>query len=286
MEGYWHWSFYISAFYVVSIFALQRWMRDRKKFDLRRPLFLWSLTLSLFSINGWLVVGLPHVIYFYTEGWERSVCDALFVEKRAGLWSFMFIVSKLPELMDTYFIVLRKQKLIFLHWYHHITVFIYCWYHYPQMIVPSQWFITMNYFVHAIMYAYYAIRASGRFKPPLWVNMFITALQLSQMVIGVYVNIFVYNRMTSDLNWHCDGKAEKSYWYIYISCTMYFTYFVLFIHFFCSSYIWSKPRSPEITGSTIPNHVYTDHRNGNIAKMKLESKSAITNRTINGILCH
>ena len=30
--------------------------------------------------------------------------------------------------MDTAFIVLRKRKLIFLHWYHHATVLLVCWY--------------------------------------------------------------------------------------------------------------------------------------------------------------
>jgi elongation of very long chain fatty acids protein 6 len=29
--------------------------------------------------------------------------------------------------VDTLFIVLRKKPLIFLHWYHHITVLLFCW---------------------------------------------------------------------------------------------------------------------------------------------------------------
>ncbi len=45
-------------------------------------------------------------------------------------WAFCF--SKLPELIDTVFIVLRKQPLIFLHWYHHASVLVYCWFSYQD----------------------------------------------------------------------------------------------------------------------------------------------------------
>ena len=69
------------------------------------------------------------------------------------------IVHQLPELVDTVFIVLRKQKLIFLHWYHHITVLIYCWYSFSQYTAPARWFVVMNFVVHSIMYTYYAFRA-------------------------------------------------------------------------------------------------------------------------------
>lgn len=39
----------------------------------------------------------------------------------------MFVFSKVPELGDTVFIILRKRPLIFLHWYHHVTVLLYTW---------------------------------------------------------------------------------------------------------------------------------------------------------------
>ena len=57
VEEYWHWSFYISIFYVVTIFSLQAWMEKREKFNLRRPLFVWSTMLAVFSVCGFWMNG-------------------------------------------------------------------------------------------------------------------------------------------------------------------------------------------------------------------------------------
>ncbi len=84
------------------------------------------------------------------------LCNFLsFIENNrvCGFWTWMFILSKVPELGDTVFIVLRKQKLIFLHWYHHVTVLLYTWYSFAGFVAPGRWFITMNYMVHSIMYS-------------------------------------------------------------------------------------------------------------------------------------
>ena len=237
MQEYWHWSIHISGAYILSIFALQRWMRDRERYELREPLFVWSLTLSLFSFYGFSISGIEHVRYFYVHGWERATCDRVIIDKQFGLWSFLFCFSKLPELLDTYFIVLRKQKLIFLHWYHHVTVFIYCWYHWSYKVTPGQWFITANYFVHAIMYLYYAVRASGRYRPPTWINISITLFQLFQMFFGTYVNIYVFGRMIADPNWRCDERVETSYFHVSWAFAMYASYFFLFANFFFKTYV-------------------------------------------------
>lgn len=241
MNGIWHYSFFISLFYVISIFALQNYMRDRPKYHLRGPLMVWSLLLSAFSFSGFFRAGLHHLLYMVNYGWGRSVCDPVLNET---VWSFLFCFSKLPELIDTYFIVLRKQRLIFLHWYHHITVFIYCWFSYSYITNPQQWFITMNYFVHSIMYLYYAIRASSFYRPPVWVNIVITSLQLLQMAVGVWVNIYIFINMRADPEWYCDGKIETTYTYVYLAFAMYASYLVLFANFFYTAYIYKKaPRS-------------------------------------------
>ena len=217
-------------------------MKNREPYNLRRPLFIWSLGLSLFSFVGIYNCSIPHWRLLITEGFQASVCGKLMHNGSPGLWMWLFVLSKAPELIDTYFIMLRKQKLIFLHWYHHITVFIYSWYHFTKQIYVAQWFCNMNYTVHAVMYLYYAVRASGYYRPPKWVNMFITVLQLAQMFMGVAVIGFIYHKM-SDPSWRCDGTMETTFFYVYCSFAMYFSYFVLFVHFFYSTYMKPPPKS-------------------------------------------
>ncbi len=66
-------------------------------------------------------------------------------------------------------------------------MFIYCWYSYAFPISTGIWFGVINFSVHGVMYAYYAVRASGR-RPPKWVAQCVTSIQLSQMFGGKYVS--------------------------------------------------------------------------------------------------
>jgi len=230
-------TFVISTIYVISIFTLQQIMKNRQKYNLRGPLMTWNLFLALFSMLGFVINSLFQWQYALLYGWKRSVCDLIMLKGQEGIFSFLFCFSKLPELLDTYFVVLRKQKLIFLHWYHHVTVFIYCWYSYSSITSPQQWFITLNYFIHFIMYSYYTVRASGVCRPPIWINMIITSLQIFQMVVGVVINVYVLGNMVVDQKWYCDGKIETTYSYVLFALAMYASYFALFAQYFFKAYI-------------------------------------------------
>ena len=56
-------------------------------------------------------------------GLQYAMCDSrLYAGSTVGgLWAFLFPLSKLFELVDTVFILLRKRNVIFLHWYHHLS---------------------------------------------------------------------------------------------------------------------------------------------------------------------
>jgi hypothetical protein len=99
----------------------------------------------------------------------KNVCDT-FGTGEAGFWSWLFVISKFPELIDTIFIILRKKPLIFLHWYHHVTVLVYCWQSYTTQNSAGIYFIAMNYFVHAIIVRHVVIRSLFFFYLPLFLH--------------------------------------------------------------------------------------------------------------------
>ncbi|GAB6020855.1 hypothetical protein CHUAL_003505 [Chamberlinius hualienensis] len=231
----WKQCFYYVGLYMVLIFGGRHYMQSRPRFELRGPLFFWNLFLALFSIFG-SIRTLPEIFYVLREfGFHHSVCNPSFVEhtKVSGFWTWMFILSKVPELGDTVFIVLRKQPLIFLHWYHHVTVLLYAWYSYAGHTAPGRWFMVMNYAVHSCMYSYYALKAL-RFKIPRHLSMFITTAQLGQMVFGCYINVYGYQKKAAGEQCHVTDENIK------ISLLMYFSYFVLFSHFFYNAYLHRK----------------------------------------------
>ncbi|XP_026172271.1 elongation of very long chain fatty acids protein 6-like [Mastacembelus armatus] len=226
----WSKAFLLCGLYVVLVFGGQHFMRERPKLNLRKPLVLWSLGLAVFSIIGTLRTGLYMLNMLMNGGFRQSVCDTRFYSAPVSkFWAYAFVLSKGPELGDTAFIVLRKQRLIFLHWYHHITVLLYSCYAYKSQTVGGTWFITMNYGVHSLMYTYYAARAAG-VRVPRACAMIITTAQILQMVIGLAVLGLVYLWM-HDV--HCPSSLSNLAW----GCLMYLSYLILFASFFYNSYL-------------------------------------------------
>ncbi|RXM29778.1 Elongation of very long chain fatty acids protein 6 [Acipenser ruthenus] len=175
-----------------------------------------------------------------TSGFKQSVCDQSFYSGPVSkFWAYAFVLSKAPELGDTVFIVLRKQRLIFLHWYHHITVLLYSWYSYKDRVAGGGWFMTMNYLAHALMYSYYAARAAG-VRVPRPLAMLITTTQIAQMVMGLVVSGLVFF-------WMQDGRCFSYLDNILWASLMYLSYLFLFLSFFYQTYIKGGSRSSKKT---------------------------------------
>jgi len=150
-----------------------------------------------------------------------------------ALWMGMFCISKLPELVDTVFLVLRKKPVIFLHWYHHLTVLLYCWHAYHHTIPPGIWFASMNYTVHGIMYFYYFLMATGRYKLASRFSGVVTSLQILQMIIGSAVMGFSGYLFLTEGSERCYNNREN----VLLGFAMYISYFALFAAFAVKRYL-------------------------------------------------
>jgi len=87
--------------------------------DTRNLLAAWNAFLCIFSFMG-AIRTVPHMLYLVgNSSFEDTICtppDHEWGVGATGLWVQLFILSKIPELIDTFFIVQRKRPLIFLHW--------------------------------------------------------------------------------------------------------------------------------------------------------------------------
>ncbi|XP_033123902.1 elongation of very long chain fatty acids protein 6-like [Anneissia japonica] len=229
---YWHYGIYISIVYLLTIFSIQKWMKSRAAFSLRPQLFMWNVLLAIFSIGGALRCS-PFLVYALVyDSFHDSACNSEYYANN-GFWGAAFAFSKVVELGDTIFVVLRKQKLIFLHWYHHISVMICTFIVFGNQSSVGFWFCGMNYAVHAIMYPYYALRAAG-IRTPRIIPMCITTIQLVQMFLGMFVVGYACTmRLTGQRCETTDGRL------IY-SSLMYLSYTILFAQFFHNAYLKRK----------------------------------------------
>eukprot|EP00730_Choanoeca_flexa_P014539 TRINITY_DN6395_c0_g1_i1.p1 TRINITY_DN6395_c0_g1~~TRINITY_DN6395_c0_g1_i1.p1 ORF type:complete len:282 (+),score=56.63 TRINITY_DN6395_c0_g1_i1:137-982(+) len=232
LDTYFYWILACAVGYLPVIFALQAAMQSRKPFQLKRVLFAWNVALVVFNLYSMYYL-VPRVVsyafrgQFYTQSCKA---DPTFLKGPSSHAVMLFALSKVPEMLDTVFLVLRKRPVIFLHWFHHITVMLYCWsvLYSPQSNIDEGTegaiFGAINSVVHVIMYSYYAARVVG-YKPPG--AMFITTIQLAQMVVGASVagyRVFMCDNITR--TWHARAGVA-----------MYGCYFYLFGEFFVRRYM-------------------------------------------------
>ncbi|NWR37290.1 ELOV6 protein, partial [Tachuris rubrigastra] len=229
-------SLIFGAIYLILVFGIQHFMKERRAYHLRKPLTLWSLSLTLFSAIGAWRVWKQMAFLLLTKGFKQSVCSkSVFIHPVSKLWMYLFIVSKLVELGDTLFIVLRKKKLTFVHWYHHLTAAVVGWYSYSEMIAGAGWITALNFSVHALTYSYYTVTAMG-IRVPSSIAIIITTSQMVQMTGFVIMNIFIFF-------WK-DDKVCHITWPMLLSTSwVYTTLLLLFCNFFFKTYLSGTRKS-------------------------------------------
>ncbi|XP_072219082.1 ELOVL fatty acid elongase 8a [Leuresthes tenuis] len=148
-------------------------------------------------------------------------------------WWFYF--SKVIELSDTIFFILRKKnsQLTFLHVYHHATM-IFNWWAGVKYVAGGQSFLIglINSFVHVVMYLYYGLAAFGpSMSKYLWWKRYLTCLQLLQFFI---VTIHTIYNLFAD----CDFPDSMNVVVLAYSLSL----IALFSNFYYHSYLARKTK--------------------------------------------
>lgn len=233
----------VSVLYCLGVRWGQSVMASRKPFELRSPLAAWNLILAVFSIVGTYKT-VPYFLYALASNGPtyylcRRAAASYFQGGEVALWSLAFALSKYAELIDTLFLVLRKKPVPFLHWYHHASVILISIYSAALEGPSGILMVTMNYFVHSVMYTYYFLAAVIA-KPPRWGN-FVTTLQIAQMIVGCVLAVALYA-----VNYVDYFKVENCCHVpsnIATVAAIYTSYLVLFLQFYFRRY--RSPRKAE-----------------------------------------
>lgn len=233
------------SLYVPMVFLGQKVMKTREKIYNKTIIFCWNFLLASFSILGFCSC-MPQLLFspvagVLSVGIKEAVCTqaSWYGNGWPGFWVCAFILSKLAELIDTLWLVLGKKPVIFLHWYHHVTVLLFCWHSYSKATGVGIWFATINYGVHSIMYTYYSFTswspAGKEFVKPIAPH--IMKVQIIQMVAGVLVILGnIYYSMKDPL---CDHSTMNNV----AGLLMYISYFYLFGELYVNRFLVKKERT-------------------------------------------
>lgn len=220
--------------YLAFVFIAPKFMESRPAFDLKRFIILYNF--SLIFLSGYMCLEFFMTAtlmgYSYTcapVDWTYST-DSLNMRLVSVSWLFFF--SKIIELMDTVFFILRKKndQVTFLHVYHHSTMIINWWMAAKYVPVGQSFFVGMvNSSIHTLMYTYYGLAACGpKFQKYLWWKKYMTKLQLVQFVMVV-----------SHTGWNKFVRTDCDYPWLFNTITFYYTWSMLFFfsNFYYQTYV-------------------------------------------------
>ncbi|KAI1883140.1 hypothetical protein AGOR_G00242160 [Albula goreensis] len=223
----------IFLFYLFLIWVGPKFMRNREPVNLKAVLIIYNFSMVCLSaymfyeflMSSWLA---KYSLLCQPVDYSTS---PLAMRMAKVCWWFFF--SKVIELSDTMFFILRKKnnQLTFLHIYHHATM-IFNWWAGVKYVAGGQSFLIgmINSFVHVIMYLYYGLAALGpHMQRFLWWKRYLTTLQLVQFfILSIHT---AYNLFTD-----CDfPDAMNAVVFAYVVSLI-----LLFSNFYYRSYLSKK----------------------------------------------
>ena len=181
----------IGVLYLPLVFGLQFIWRKIPAVNLKLWRIVHNVAFCVFSTIG--AVELFPTMYntiILASGFKETVCGGYYISRPESFWLIVFGTSKAFELIESFYFIVEKKPIPFIHWYHHIMTYIFTINSLYLKDTSILYYAWMNYTVHAIMYFYYSL-ASLTNSRPAWAPI-VTVLQILQMFVGTAVVFTVY----------------------------------------------------------------------------------------------
>ncbi|XP_054912106.1 ELOVL fatty acid elongase 8b [Poeciliopsis prolifica] len=221
--------------YLCVVWAGSRLMKNRKPFELKIVLIVYNFGMvgfSAYMFHEFLVTSWLSNYSLLCQPVDYSNRPLALRMARVCWW---FFFSKIIELLDTLFFILRKKnsQLSFLHVYHHGSMILNWWAGVKYVAGGQSFFIGLvNTFVHIIMYTYYGLSAFGpNMQKHLWWKKYLTMLQLLQFLL--FFLHTGYNLITE-----CDFPDSMNI----VVFAYVLTLIMLFCNFYYKQYLLKKKR--------------------------------------------
>jgi len=227
--------------YLATLWIGQRVMEDRKAIQLK-PIFM--LHNALLSSGSGLLLALmleEIVPIVWQHGFFYGICHTKAWTARLEFYYMINYAFKYWEFVDTFFLVIKKKPLAFLHVFHHAATMLLTYTQLGGRTSVSWVPITLNLTVHVLMYYYYFMASAG-YK--IWWKKYLTSLQIAQFVIDLGVVYFAsYSYFTTEYfpNAPTMGTCAGSEGAAVMGCGLLTSYLLLFIAFYQRTYQSNKP---------------------------------------------